>query len=152
MHPSRRASVIRALRPGAESVVALLDGEGVELTHVTHGVWEAVVEGKVRDYRLEVGYHGATYPADDPYRYLPSLGEIDLHLIGEGRHEQLWEVLGAHVRTYDAVTGRVTGTSFAVWAPGARGVRVAGDFNFWDSRAHPMRVLGSSGVWELFIP
>ncbi|MDX6267842.1 MAG: 1,4-alpha-glucan branching enzyme [Frankiales bacterium] len=148
MHPSGRASVIRALRPGADSVVALLDGERVPLTHVAHGVWEATVDGPVRDYRLEVGYHGTSYPADDPYRYLPSLGDIDLHLIGEGRHEQLWEVLGAHTRTY----GTTTGVSFAVWAPNARGVRVKGDFNGWDGTSHPMRSLGSSGVWELFIP
>src|SRR5689334_13499959 len=146
MHAAGKSAVIRALRPGAESVVAVLDGERVELAHVAHGVWEATVPGKVRDYRLEVGYHGSTYPADDPYRYLPSLGEIDLHLIGEGRHEQLWDVLGAHVRSYDGPDGRVTGTSFAVWAPSARGVRVAGDFNFWDGRAYPMRVLGASGV------
>jgi 1,4-alpha-glucan branching enzyme len=148
MHPSGRASVIRALRPGADSVVALLDGERVALTHLAHGVWEATVDGPVRDYRLEVGYHGTSYPADDPYRYLPSLGDIDLHLIGEGRHEQLWEVLGAHTRTY----GTTTGVSFAVWAPNARGVRVKGDFNGWDGTSHPMRSLGSSGVWELFIP
>src|SRR5690606_15689961 len=76
-------------------------------------------------------------------------------LIGEGRHERLWEVLGAHVRTYDAqgsAFGEVTGTSFAVWAPNARGVRVVGDFNHWDGHAHPMRMMGASGVWELFVP
>ena len=61
------------------------------------------------------------YAVDDPYRWLPTLGEIDLHLIGEGRHENLWDVLGAHVRTYDTPGGPVTGTSFAVWAPNARG-------------------------------
>ena len=85
---------------------------------------------------------------DDPYRYLPTLGEFDLYLIGEGRHEQLWHVLGAHVRE----VGQATGTSFAVWAPNARGVRVIGDFNYWDGRAYPMRSLGGSGVWELFVP
>jgi hypothetical protein len=89
---------------------------------------------------------------DDPYRYLPSLGEVDLHLIGEGRHEQLWTVLGAHVRRYDGPAGAVTGTSFAVWAPNAQGIRLTADFNFWDGRAHPMRSLGSSGVWEIFVP
>jgi 1,4-alpha-glucan branching enzyme len=77
-----------------------------------------------------------------------SLGEVDLHLIGEGRHERLWDVLGAHVRT----VGDVTGTSFAVWAPNARGVRVVGDFNHWNGEGHEMRSLGSSGVWELFVP
>ncbi len=73
-------------------------------------------------------------------------------LIGEGRHEELWTVLGAHVRRYDTVSGPDTGTSFAVWAPSARGVRVIGDFNGWDGAGHPMRALGSSGVWELFVP
>jgi len=86
--------------------------------------------------------------ADDPYRYLPTIGEFDLHLISEGRHEELWRVLGARVREI----GGSTGTAFAVWAPNARGVRVTGDFNYWDGRAFPMRSLGSSGVWELFIP
>ena len=77
---------------------------------------------------------------------------MDLHLINEGRHEQLWDVLGAHVRRYESPTGDVTGTSFAVWAPHARGVRVKGDFNSWDGREHPMRQMGVSGVWELFVP
>ncbi|MDX6215855.1 MAG: 1,4-alpha-glucan branching enzyme, partial [Frankiales bacterium] len=148
MHASGKRSVIRALRPGADVVVAVLDDERVELQHVAHGIWETAVDGPVRDYRLEVSYHGTTYPADDPYRYLPSLGEIDLHLIGEGRHEQLWEVLGAHPRTY----GTTTGVAFAVWAPNANGVRVKGDFNGWDGSSHPMRSLGGSGVWELFVP
>ena len=141
-------SVIRALRPGAEKVVALIAGDRVDLAHRGSGVWEAAVPGPVVDYRLDVTYHGTTYPADDPYRYLPTLGEVDLHLIGEGRHEHLWEVLGAHVRRYPTATG----VSFAVWAPGARGVRVVGDFNGWDGSSHPMRSLGSSGVWELFVP
>ena len=94
----------------------------------------------------------AVYEVDDPYRWLPTLGEIDLHLIGEGRHEYLWEVLGAHVRSYDTPGGNVTGTSFAVWAPNARGVRVTGDFDHWSGAGTPMRSLGSSGVWELFVP
>jgi 1,4-alpha-glucan branching enzyme len=76
------------------------------------------------------------------------LGEIDIHLIGEGRHERLWDVLGAHVRTLDGVTG----TAFAVWAPRAREVRVAGDFNYWSGQDQVMRRVGSSGVWELFAP
>ncbi|NUT45896.1 MAG: 1,4-alpha-glucan branching protein GlgB, partial [Saccharothrix sp.] len=89
---------------------------------------------------------------DDPYRWLPTVGELDLHLIGEGRHERLWDVLGARVRAYDTPNGTVSGVSFAVWAPTARGVRVCGDFDGWDGRANPMRSLGSSGVWEIFIP
>jgi 1,4-alpha-glucan branching enzyme len=145
--------VIRTLRPDAERVVAHLPEEQVELEHLHGGVWQAVLDrADVPHYGLAVTYAGQTYPADDPYRYLPTLGEIDLHLIGEGRHEELWKVLGAHVRRYDSPGGAVTGTSFAVWAPSARGIRVMGDFNSWDGRAHPMRSLGSSGVWELFIP
>ena len=68
--------------------------------------------------------------------------------LGEGRHEELYEKLGAHVRTLDGVAG----TAFAVWAPAARSVSVVGDFNSWDGRLHPMRSLGSSGIWELFVP
>jgi 1,4-alpha-glucan branching enzyme len=82
----------------------------------------------------------------------PAIGELDLHLISEGRHERLWEVLGAHVRTYDGPDGPVEGTSFAVWAPGAQAVQVAGDFNFWGGDQHQMRSLGGSGVWDLFVP
>ena len=104
---------------------------------------------EVPDYRVVVAYDGAPHTLDDPYRFLPTLGEVDLHLINEGRHEQLWKVLGARVHRYDA---GVTGTSFAVWAPSARAVRLKGDFNRWDGREHPMRQLGSSGVWELFLP
>ncbi|MGI8538109.1 MAG: 1,4-alpha-glucan branching protein GlgB, partial [Mycobacteriales bacterium] len=153
MHPTGEGVVIRAMRPGAEAVVALSEGRRIPLEHLHAGIWEATVPaGQVTDYRLEVTYHGQAYPADDPYRYLPTLGEIDLHLIGEGRHEELWTVLGAHVRRYESASGPVTGTSFAVWAPSARGVRVIGDFNGWDGRSHLMRALGSSGVWELFVP
>ncbi|HJU96602.1 MAG TPA: 1,4-alpha-glucan branching protein GlgB [Jiangellaceae bacterium] len=76
------------------------------------------------------------------------LGEVDLHLIGEGRHERLWDALGAHVRSVDGTTGTV----FAVWAPNARGVRVVADFNGWNGHDHEMKNLGPSGVWELFVP
>ncbi len=145
---------IRTLRPNAREVTALIDLVRLPLHHERGGVWVgAVASDTAPDYRVEVKYDdGFPHVVDDPYRYMPSLGELDLHLLGEGRHEQLWEVLGAHVRNYDTPRGTVTGTSFAVWAPNARAIRVAGDFNHWDSQAHPMRSLGSSGVWELFIP
>jgi 1,4-alpha-glucan branching enzyme len=84
--------------------------------------------------------------------YRSTLGELDLHLIGEGRHERLWEVLGAHPRTLGGEHGAVDGVSFAVWAPNAQGVQVCGDFNDWNGWAYPMRPLGGSGVWELFVP
>ena len=116
------------------------------------GLFSGVVPGPPADYRLAVRYGDRVDIVDDPYRWLPTLGEVDLHLISEGRHERLWDVLGAHVRTYDTPAGAVTGTSFAVWAPTAQGVRVTGDFDGWSGWAHPMRALGSTGVWELFVP
>jgi 1,4-alpha-glucan branching enzyme len=145
---------VRTFRPLAESVVVLHGSDRVPLTHEHDGVWAGVLKvKKVPDYRLEVTYAGhPPVVSDDAYRYLPTLGEVDLHLINEGRHERLWDVLGAHVHVYDAPTGPVTGTSFAVWAPNAKGLRVKGDFNSWDGREHPMRELGVSGVWELFVP
>jgi 1,4-alpha-glucan branching enzyme len=152
-HPGPDGITVRALRPMAKSVTLVLDdGRRVPMTHLHQGVFTVTLpEEKVPDYRLATSYSGAhegETQADDPYRYLPTLGEFDLHLIAEGRHEELWRVLGAHVREF----GQATGTSFAVWAPNARGVRVTGDFNYWDGRAYPMRSLGGAGVWELFIP
>jgi 1,4-alpha-glucan branching enzyme len=162
-HPGAQGVTIRALRPLATSVAAVLpDGSRHPMTHRHQGVFEVTVpqtQDSVPDYRLEVTYPGQSSrtnstataaPADwqalqdDPYRHLPTLGEFDLHLIAEGRHEQLWRVLGSQARE--------TGTAFAVWAPNARGVRLVGDFNFWDGRGHPMRSLGGAGIWELFIP
>ena len=101
------------------------------------------------DYRLRFHYaDGAIWERGDPYRFLPTLGDVDLHLFNEGTHRELWKKLGAHVRTIDGVRG----VSFAVWAPNARRVSVVGDFCGWDGRIYPMRMLGSSGVWELFVP
>ncbi|WP_062349446.1 1,4-alpha-glucan branching protein GlgB [Herbidospora yilanensis] len=150
-HMTGEGVVIRVLRPFAETVEALVDGEAHALAHVEFGVFEVLLPGldKVPAYRLRVKYEGGDpIEAGDPYRHWPTLGEVDLHLIGEGRHERLWEVLGARVLTHEDEQG----TAFAVWAPNALGVRVIGDFNHWNGGGHPMRSLGSAGVWELFIP
>lgn len=121
--------------------------------HEHGGIWVTAFESdQVPDYRLQMQYGRHNIDADDPYRFLPSVGELDQHLISEGRHEQLWEVLGSRVRYYPTPQGVVTGTSFAVWAPNARAVRVVGDFNGWDGRGAAMRSLGSTGVWEVFLP
>jgi 1,4-alpha-glucan branching enzyme len=152
-HPTADGrTVIRTLRPEASAVTALVGSTRVPLQRLAHGVFGGVIDGEPTDYRLEARYGNDSFVVDDPYRWLPTLGDVDLHLIGEGRHENLWEILGAHVRSYDTPGGPVTGTSFAVWAPNARGVRIAGDFDYWSGRAFPMRSLGSSGIWELFVP
>jgi 1,4-alpha-glucan branching enzyme len=78
-----------------------------------------------------------------------SLGELDLYLIGEGRHEQLWKALGAQVKRDDS--GALLGTAFSVWAPNARAVSLIGDHNYWDRNTHQMLRVGSSGIWEIFV-
>ncbi len=148
-------AVVRVLRPLADEVVVITaDGE-TPAAHVAAGVWEAVVpaagEGLAPDYRVRTRYGTDEQTQDDPYRFLPSLGDVDLHLIGEGRHEELWQALGANLRSYPSAHGTIHGTGFAVWAPNARAVRLIGDHNRW-TPVHPMRSLGSTGVWELFVP
>jgi 1,4-alpha-glucan branching enzyme len=141
-HPQGDHTVIRTLRRGAGEVAVVVDGARYPMARVHDaGVFAATVPGTVLDYRLDVD--GTV--RDDPYRYPPTLGELDLHLIREGRHERLWRALGAHPRG--------DGVAFAVWAPSARGVRVVGDFTGWGpDDGWPMRSLGNSGVWELFVP
>lgn len=153
-HPHEGGVTVRVLRHLARSVEVVHAGGTVPLTHERSGVWAGVLPvDDVPDYRLRVTYDdAASVEVDDPYRFLPTLGETDLHLVNEGRHENLWQVLGAHVHHYDSPTGTITGTSFALWAPAARGVRVKGDFSSWDGRELPLRQLGVSGVWEIFLP
>ncbi len=86
--------------------------------------------------------------AHNPYTFAPQVGDLDLHLFGEGRHRHAYRFLGAHEHEVDGIAGVL----FAVWAPNAERVSVVGDFNRWDGRSHAMRVRGGSGVWELFIP
>ncbi|MHB1999182.1 MAG: 1,4-alpha-glucan branching protein GlgB [Solirubrobacteraceae bacterium] len=155
-HETRSGVTIRAWRPEAQSIVARVLAGGAEqplqLERVrSEGIFEATVPGAGFPFRyeLDVSYpDGQTLRTRDPYSFAPTLGQLDLHLLAEGRHERLYEVLGAHVRELDGVLG----VSFAVWAPNAGSVSVVGDFNHWDARVHPMRSLGGSGVWELFLP
>ena len=152
-HPDGNGGVvIRAFRPAARAVRVLTAEGSAELAPAgPDGVFEGTLAGAELplDYELEVDYgDDGTFTIGDPYRFAPTLGEVDLHLAGEGRHEALYEKLGAHVTTHEGVRG----TAFAVWAPSARSVSVVGDFNGWDGRLNPMRSLGSSGIWELFMP
>ncbi len=157
-HPADGGWVIRTLKPLATKVAVELDG-GIqhELEHLENGIFHGFIKTKkAPDYRIVATYlqNGelVDWRTDDAYHYLPTLGEVDIHLIAEGRHEELWKALGSHVRTIDGDLGGSTGTSFAVWAPNAQAVRVVGDFNHWSGVGHAMRVMGSSGIWELFIP
>ncbi|PWV52796.1 1,4-alpha-glucan branching enzyme [Nocardiopsis sp. L17-MgMaSL7] len=146
---------LRVLRPGAVEVDAVLpDNTRIGLTHRHRGVFTARLPARTADYRIAVRYEegGPELVQADAHRVGPTLGELDLHLIGEGRHEELWRALGAHTTTVESPMGEIPGTRFAVWAPDARGVRVIGDFNYWSGIAHPMRSLGANGVWELFVP
>ncbi|MFC6093734.1 1,4-alpha-glucan branching protein GlgB [Saccharothrix lopnurensis] len=137
-HPRPAGAVARAWQPGADAVAVVTGDERFELVELRGGLFSGVVPVRLADYRFEVVRGDRVERVDDPYRWLPTVGELDLHLIGEGRHERLWDVLGAHPREL----GGVAGTAFAVWAPNALGVRVL-DL--------PMRRLGG-GVWELFAP
>ncbi|HEU4563817.1 MAG TPA: 1,4-alpha-glucan branching protein GlgB, partial [Gemmatimonadaceae bacterium] len=143
--------VIRAFHPDAIAAECLFAGEAIPMTPVEGGLFEVTLEEAdfPLDYRLRFRFaNGATWEHGDPYRFLPTLGDVDVHLFNEGTHRRLWEKLGAHPRTI----GGVEGVSFAVWAPNATRVSVVGDWCNWDGRLFPMRLLGASGVWELFIP
>ena len=154
-HAAADGVVVRALHPAAESVVVLPAGVELERIHPA-GLFAGELRGASLGaggaplmYELEVRYpDGGTWVTHDPYRFAPTLSDMDEHLFREGRHEQLWSKMGAHPQELDGVHG----TSFAVWAPAARSVSVVGDFNFWDGRLHMMRALGGSGIWEIFIP
>ncbi|PWI10712.1 1,4-alpha-glucan branching enzyme [Streptomyces sp. NWU339] len=148
-HPVPGGVVFRTFKPYARAVSVVSGGLTVDLHDDGDGFFSTLLPfQEIPAYRLLVTYEGTVREIEDAYRLLPALGEFDLHLIGEGRHEELWTALGAHPMTHQGVSG----TRFTVWAPNARGVRVTGGFNFWDGTGHPMRSLGSSGVWELFVP
>ncbi|MEV7850070.1 1,4-alpha-glucan branching enzyme [Streptomyces sp. NPDC088183] len=148
-HPVRGGVTLRVLRPYARSVTVLAEGVRTRLHDDGDGFFSGLLPMPAPpEYRLLVSYRDTESEVEDPYRFLPALGDLDLHLIGEGRHEELWTALGAQPMEHQGVAG----ARFTVWAPDARGVRVAGDFNYWDGTGFPMRSLGSSGVWELFLP
>jgi len=149
IHPWGKGQVLRSFMPGAERVTALTDAGEVALPPVTGvpGLFAGLLPARVA-YRLRAEGHGAAWELDDPYRFGPVLGEMDEHLMAEGRHMRLWQRLGAHEITHEGVDG----THFAVWAPNAQRVSVVGDFNFWDARRAVMRKRGATGVWEIFLP
>jgi 1,4-alpha-glucan branching enzyme len=143
---------IRVFRPDADQVEVIIGRRRPVVMEKIDpaGLFQVVVPRtkKVPSYRLKISRGDDTSTIRDPYSFPPTIGELDLHLFGEGKHERIYDKLGAHVTKI----GTVKGVAFAVWAPHAPGVSVVGDFNHWDGRVHQMRRLYGSGVWELFIP
>jgi 1,4-alpha-glucan branching enzyme len=138
-----------AMAPGAESLTAIFARKTVPLTRLAGAVFAGQVPVSKHPYQLRASYDGGSdWTYDDPYRFGPVLGDLDLHLLGEGTHRKLWQALGAHVTTHDGVAG----VHFALWAPNAARVSVIGDFNHWNGAQYPMRRLGTSGIWEIFLP
>ncbi|MCB9556723.1 MAG: 1,4-alpha-glucan branching protein GlgB [Deltaproteobacteria bacterium] len=151
VHRSAGRVVVRAFRPGATTVELLQEQQAALPMHeVADGLFAislVATESPLR-YRLRWSIGSQRQESADPYSFAPTIGDIDQHLHGEGRHYESYHRLGAHPREVDGVKG----TSFAVWAPCARRVSVVGPFNDWDGRVHQMRQMGSSGIWEIFIP
>ncbi len=153
-HINGKISVaVRVLRPDAEKIVVKNLEKNkkypMELVHDS-GLFEVLIDEKnMFNYELEIHLkNGELFTTPDPYSFLPTLGDLDLHLFGQGTHYEIYEKLGAHLKEIDGVKG----VAFAVWAPNADRVSVIGNFNNWDGRVHMMRTMGSSGVWEIFIP
>ncbi|MCL5777828.1 1,4-alpha-glucan branching protein GlgB [Limibaculum sp. FT325] len=151
LHAVDDSFVLRAYLPGAETVEAITpDGTPIATLAPgpSAGVFAAHLAAPPADWRLRARRGPDTWIEDPPHRFPPTLGEQDLHFIGEGTHLRLWTSLGARTISHLGVQG----TAFAVWAPNAGRVSVVGDFNGWDGRRHVMRHLGASGVWEIFLP
>jgi 1,4-alpha-glucan branching enzyme len=152
LHRGRHGASVRAFLPDAEAVSAVdpETGESVALEKLHEaGFFAAKLSLHFSErYRLRVTRGEETVEVEDPYRFGPILGDLDLYLFGEGSHLRLYEKMGAHLITLDGVEG----VSFAVWAPNASRVSVVGPFNDWDGRVHPMRKRAEAGVWEIFIP
>jgi 1,4-alpha-glucan branching enzyme len=150
-HRADGGSVVRCFEPQA-TAVSLLDADGevlapMERVHPS-GIFAGSLPGQKRRYLLRIEEGRRRRECEDPYRFPSPLGELDLHLIGEGTHQRLYDKLGAH----EQVLLGVQGVHFAVWAPNALRVSVIGDFNSWDGRRTVMRFHPSVGVWDIFVP
>ena len=150
---SGKGLFIRTVQPQAKSVEVLDKNKKSlgKMTLIRDGIFQLDLP-KQKDF-FEYSFKitlpdNSSYETDDPYRFLPVLGDMDLYLFGEGQHWEIYQKLGAHLITHQGVQGVL----FAVWAPNASRVSVVGSFNNWDGRRHLMRPRGSSGIWEIFIP
>jgi 1,4-alpha-glucan branching enzyme len=152
VHAPEPGVIVRCWHPDAVGATWLPAHAAPRRMHVeAPGLFSVFLAGRRRAPRYEVSFafaNGEAWTHGDPYRFAPTVAAPDLDLFAAGEHLRLWRVLGAHPCRH----GGVAGTRFAVWAPHARAVRLVGDFCAWDGRLFPMRVLGTSGVWELFVP
>lgn len=150
-HAISSGTAIRAFVPNADSIEVVARDTGLSIGSLERvhdaGFWSGGVAHS-GPYRLRMAKGDAVVETEDAYSFPPILGDMDIYLLGEGRHRDFANILGAHVDRIDGAAG----VRFAVWAPNARRVSVVGNFNQWDGRRHPMRLRHGSGVWELFVP
>jgi len=154
--PQGSGVVVRTLLPSAAEVEVVpiqhksKSSFKLERLHKS-GLFEGIAQNGSDVYAYELvisDERGGVRRTRDPYSFLPTLSETDLYLFGQGNERRIYDKLGSQLRVVEGVPG----VSFGVWAPNAQRVSVVGDFNGWDGRCHAMRMLGSSGVWELFLP
>src|SRR5512138_2980756 len=149
LHSEGEQNVVRAFIPEASNVEA--DGEHGETAPLERiheaGLFAGAAPEEAGHYQLRARFGNNVVNLEDPYRFPPVLGDMDLYLLGEGTHRRIYDKLGAHPMTLDGVEG----VAFVVLAPNAKAVSVVGDFNFWNPRRHPMRVRGGC-YCELFVP
>ena len=150
----KHAIAVRAFLPEAQEVTVIDTATSAEYEMpkiMEDGFYEVLISdhSEVFTYKLKkVTENGVIEILNDPYSFLPTLTEYDLYLFNSGDHHRIYDKLGSHACNVNEVSG----VQFAVWAPNARSVSVVGSFNNWDKRRHAMRVLGATGVWEIFIP
>ena len=154
-HPAAQAGVfyLRAFAPGCTEVNVLARGTHVLLGELSRVPESSLFVGELSlattdSYQLQMVSEMGVRVVEDPYRFGPWLGETDVWLLAEGSHLRPWENLGSHACIKDGTSG----VAFAVWAPNARQVSLAGEFNLWNSRCHPMRFRAECGIWEIFLP
>lgn len=146
---------VRAFIPNAKTIIVIDTADSTKRyeMHKIHedGFFEVIIEDRSKwfEYRFYINdYSGNEWETFDPYSFEPTISEYDRYLFGAGNHYKIYEKLGSHIKTINGIEG----VSFGVWAPNAKSVSVIGSFNDWDSRRNQMRILGESGIWEIFIP
>ena len=153
MHFDEKLSsiVVRVFDVEAQDVYILFDGKREQLEQIHEAGLFAIKfpnSKKHFTYQLEKIFDGNSVITEDSYCYMPGIGEMDVYLFNSGEHQRIYETMGAHLKNYDGVEGVL----FTVWAPNAERVSVVGDFNNWNGTRNMMRLMGHSGIWELFIP